>query len=207
LSFCTSGRSANLAETSAEKIHHQPTSITTAHSHCLILFVTSMLSPPPMKYYNKFHKRMVEYIATIPGPTPERTAAAKLLFTKIGMDHNSDRQIFEEDVDRLNTYPDVIDGETFDKWVDELGGNAKGFQWEYGKISFKHAILPPHYQVAKVFWGFVGMQIPRDSDSNAPPKNGWTLKAYGPDDSDWDVLSQVGGEDYRPGHIRILHLR
>jgi hypothetical protein len=163
-----------------------------------------------MKYENKFHKRMEEYIATLPGPTPERTATAKRLFTKIGMDHNSNKQIFEEEVDELNAYADVIDFGTFCEWQDELGANGRGHQFEYGRISVKHAILPPHYQIAHLFLGLVGVQIPGYFDRNTPLNRGWMLKAYGPDQSVWDDVQCSGelseGKD-PPGISKFLHLR
>jgi hypothetical protein len=73
------------------------------------------------EHKNKYQERMDECVASLPGRTPERVAAAKRLFTKIGTDHNSGKQLFEEDLDELNTYPDIIDNETFDKWKKELG--------------------------------------------------------------------------------------
>jgi hypothetical protein len=133
----------------------------------------------------RYHKRMVQYRASLPPVTPERVATAKLLFTKLATDHNTDKQLFQEEVDELNTYQDVLDMLTFTQWSRELGPKGRNLEYEDGKVTFKHAIYPPHSQVADLFYTRIADQIPgfHEYGSKAPPKTVWTLKEFVPDNS------------------------
>lgn len=133
----------------------------------------------------RYHKRMVQYRASLPPATPERIATAKRLFIKLATDHNDDEQLFEEEVNELNTYQDVLDMLTFTQWRRELGPKGRRLEYEDGKVTFRHSIFPPHSQVADLFTTLVTDQIPgfHEYDSKAPPKTGWTLREFAPDNS------------------------
>lgn len=75
--------------------------------------------------------------------------------------------------------------DTYHQWREELGSDGRWLQIEDGKITIKHAIFPPHFQVAELFKWTVGLQIP-DYDPYCPvipPKTSWTLREFSPDES------------------------
>jgi hypothetical protein len=133
----------------------------------------------------RYHKRMVQYRASLPPVTPERVAAAKRLFKKLATDHNTEKQLFEEEVNELNSYQDVLDMLTFTQWSRALGPKGSRLEYEDGKVTFKRAIFPPHFQVADLFSSLVADQIPgfHEYDAQAPPKTVWTLRIFAPDES------------------------
>ena len=61
-----------------------------------------------------------------------------------------------------------VDWATYDRWESQIGAKCRGREMDNGRLEFRFAILPTHYQLACLFTTEFGRQLERIND-----QKGW----------------------------------
>src|SRR5436190_22937032 len=99
----------------------------------------------------------------------DRLKQAEMAYKKLLMAFENRQQLFEEDMLEQHAYADVhVDWATYDRWESEIGAKCRGREMDNGRLEFRFAILPTHYQLACLFTTEFGRQLERIND-----QKGW----------------------------------